>query len=64
MRAAIGDSRSPTEQRDVERDMATLQAQLDAASFAAAWAAGAAMDVEEAISCAHAGFYSERHGCG
>jgi predicted ATPase/DNA-binding SARP family transcriptional activator len=64
MRAAIGDLRSPTEQRDVERDMATLQAQLDAAGFAAAWAAGAAMDLEEAIGCAHAGFQSDRHGCG
>ena len=37
---------------DYERDVATVRAQLDAATFAAAWAEGAAMTLEQAIAAA------------
>jgi DNA-binding NarL/FixJ family response regulator len=40
----------PVERAPYERDMAAVRAQLDEASFAAAWAAGQAMTLEEAIA--------------
>ena len=51
-RIAIGDVRPPVEQADVDRDLVTIYAQLDEASFAAAQAAGRAMTMDEAITYA------------
>jgi len=42
----------PGVRADYERDLAAARAQLDAASLAAAWAAGQAMGLEQAIAYA------------
>lgn len=42
--------RAAYENRDYERWVAAARAQLDEATFAAAWAAGRAMTIEEAIA--------------
>jgi lactam utilization protein B len=39
-------------QRELERDMTAARAQLDEATWAAAWAAGQAMTLEQAIAYA------------
>jgi predicted ATPase/transcriptional regulator with XRE-family HTH domain len=49
-REAIDDARPPVEQADVDRDLAAIRSQLDEALFAAAWAAGQAMTIEQAIA--------------
>ncbi|HLF29012.1 MAG TPA: tetratricopeptide repeat protein [Anaerolineae bacterium] len=51
-RGAIGDARPIVEQSDVERDLALVRAQLDAAAFVAAGAAGQAFTLDEAIAYA------------
>jgi hypothetical protein len=48
-REAIGDTRPPVEQADVDRDLATIQAQLDETASVAARAEGWAMTMEQAI---------------
>jgi predicted ATPase/class 3 adenylate cyclase/Tfp pilus assembly protein PilF len=48
MRTVIGE-RHPVEQADVDRDVAIIRAQLDEATFAAAWGEGRAMTLEQAI---------------
>ena len=52
MRENIGNSRPPIEQTSVERDLATIRTQLDAATFTAAQAAGRAMSIDEVVSYA------------
>jgi tetratricopeptide (TPR) repeat protein len=49
LREIIENPRRPTQQVDVDRDLATIHAQLDEASFAAATAAGRSMTLEQAI---------------
>jgi non-specific serine/threonine protein kinase len=49
---AASDLPRPSVRADYEHDLATARAQLDAASLAAAWAAGQAMSLEQAISYA------------
>ena len=49
-RETIGDYRPPVEQADVDRDLATIHAQLDEATFVAAQEAGRAMTMDEAIA--------------
>jgi hypothetical protein len=44
----LGDQ-SMVHQRELERDVAAARAQLDEATWAAAWAAGRAMTLEQAI---------------
>jgi predicted ATPase/class 3 adenylate cyclase len=51
-REMIGDTRPANEQANVDRDLATIHAQLDEAAFAAAQAAGRAMSMEQAIEYA------------
>ena len=51
-RDVIGDHRPPIEQADVDRDLASIQAQLDEAAFAAAQEAGRAMSMDEAVAYA------------
>jgi len=48
--AAKDISLQPVERGEYERDLATARAQLDEATFAAAWAEGQAMTVDEAIA--------------
>ena len=48
-RAAIGYPPPPINQADNERGIATARAQLDEATFNAAWDAGQAMTLEQAI---------------
>jgi hypothetical protein len=43
---------SPVQQREFERNLAIARAQVDAVSWAAAWAAGRAMTLEQAIAYA------------
>jgi tetratricopeptide (TPR) repeat protein len=50
LRAALGAPLPPGERADYDRDVAVAQAQLDAASFAIAWAAGQALTLEQAIA--------------
>ena len=50
LRAAIGLPLPPAERPDYERTVAAARAQLDEATFAAAWAEGQAMTVDEAIA--------------
>jgi predicted ATPase/class 3 adenylate cyclase len=50
MREKISNTRPPTEQADVDRDLVTIHAQLDDEAFAEAQAAGRAMRVDEAIA--------------
>ena len=51
-REAIEDTRRPVEQVDVDRDFIIIRAQLDEAAFAAAYAAGRAMTLEQAVAYA------------
>ena len=48
-REAIGDTRPPVEQAEVDRDLATIRMQLDETAFAAAHAEGWAMSMEQAL---------------
>jgi tetratricopeptide (TPR) repeat protein len=50
LREAIGAPLPPSERVDYDRDVAGARAQLGEEAFAAAWAAGRAMTVEQAIS--------------
>ncbi len=52
MREILENPRWPPEQVEVERDLATIQAQLDEAALAAAHAAGQAMTLEQAVAYA------------
>ncbi len=52
MREAVGNIRPPVEQADVDRDLATVHAQLDQTDFAAACVAGQALTMEDAVACA------------
>jgi hypothetical protein len=52
LRREIGNSLMAGEQADYDRAVATVRAQLDAATFEAAWAAGRAMTIETAIGYA------------
>jgi predicted ATPase/DNA-binding SARP family transcriptional activator len=52
LREAFGVALTPGEREQWTRDASTAQALLDAESFAAAWAKGRAMTLEEAVSCA------------
>ncbi len=49
---AIGATLASTDQADYDRSVATTRAQLDEATFAAAWAAGRALPLEQAIAYA------------
>ncbi|MBC7813319.1 MAG: tetratricopeptide repeat protein, partial [Burkholderiales bacterium] len=51
-RESLGDTRPPNEQAEVNRDLATVHAQIDEATFAAAQEAGRAMSMDEAIALA------------
>ncbi|MFL5801446.1 MAG: ATP-binding protein, partial [Roseiflexaceae bacterium] len=55
LRETIGLSQQSDERATYDRTVAALRAQLDAAAFAAAWAAGRALTVEQAIAEALAG---------
>ncbi|HEU5098754.1 MAG TPA: BTAD domain-containing putative transcriptional regulator [Roseiflexaceae bacterium] len=55
LRETIGLSQQSDERATYDRTVAALRAQLDAAAFAAAWAAGRVMTVEQAIADALAG---------
>jgi len=55
LREIIGLSQQSDERATYDRTVAALRAQLDAAAFAAAWAAGRALSVEQAIADALAG---------
>ncbi|HEU5099031.1 MAG TPA: LuxR C-terminal-related transcriptional regulator, partial [Roseiflexaceae bacterium] len=50
LREVAGIPLPPVLRADYERDIATVHAQLDEASFAAAWAAGRALPLEQAIA--------------
>jgi hypothetical protein len=50
VRARISTVWEPVEQARYDNTIASLCAQLDAATFAAAWAAGQAMTLEQAIA--------------
>jgi tetratricopeptide (TPR) repeat protein len=50
LRAALNTPLSANERIDIEHSVAALRAQLDQATFAAAWAAGRAMTLEQAIA--------------
>lgn len=52
LRATTGDSRPAVEQMAVEGDLAAIHAQLDGATFAAAYADGQSMTMEQAIAYA------------
>jgi predicted ATPase/DNA-binding SARP family transcriptional activator/DNA-binding CsgD family transcriptional regulator len=52
LRLAIGATLSPTDWAELERNMATARATLDAASWEAAWAEGRAMTPEQAAEYA------------
>jgi len=52
MREAVDDSRPPSEQGYVDRDLAVIHAQSDDATFQAEQAAGCKMTVDEAIEYA------------
>jgi hypothetical protein len=50
VRATIGvHTRDPADRTEYERNVANVRAQLGAATFAAAWAEGQAMTLEEAV---------------
>ena len=51
-RIAVDNLRQPVEQAEVDRDLATIRAYLDDATFAAAQEAGRAMSMDEAIALA------------
>jgi hypothetical protein len=50
LRTTIGIRRAPAARPAYERDVASARAQLDDAAFAAAWAAGQALTLEQAIA--------------
>jgi tetratricopeptide (TPR) repeat protein len=50
LRTALGAPLPPSERTDYDRDVASSRAQLDAATFAAAWAQGRALPLEQAIA--------------
>ena len=52
VREAVGDIRPLAEQAEVDRDLATIRAQLGTTAFAAAQAAGQAMSMDEVIAYA------------
>jgi hypothetical protein len=52
LREAIGTPIWPVDRPTYERDVATMRAQLDEATFVAAWAEGRAMPLEQAIAYA------------
>jgi predicted ATPase len=52
LRAAIGAPLAPNEQAEYDRDVAVARAALDEAAFAAAWAQGRALSLEQAITLA------------
>ncbi|HEX9369598.1 MAG TPA: tetratricopeptide repeat protein, partial [Roseiflexaceae bacterium] len=52
LREAIGRPLHPGERTDYDRDLAAARAQLNQKSFAAAWAEGRAMTLEQAIAAA------------
>lgn len=51
-REMLGNSRPPVEQTSVEKDIATICAQLDETTFSAAQTAGRAMSIDEAVAYA------------
>jgi hypothetical protein len=55
LRVAIDAPRLPVERADYERWVAAVRAQLGAEAFAAEWAEGGAMTLEQAIASALAG---------
>jgi hypothetical protein len=52
LRETIGLPLAPVDRAAYERNVAAVRAQFDAASFAAAWAEGRAMTLEQAIAYA------------
>jgi predicted ATPase/class 3 adenylate cyclase/DNA-binding XRE family transcriptional regulator len=50
LRTALGSPLPPGERADYDRDVASAHGQLDAASFAAAWAEGQALTLKQAIA--------------
>lgn len=52
LRESSGDILGPVERADLERDLAAVHAQLDEATFNAAWAEGRAMTLEQSIEYA------------
>ncbi len=52
LREAIGAPLSPAERRDYEQSLVPISARLDPAAMAAAWAAGRALPLDEAIALA------------
>ena len=52
LREAVGAPLPPGERADYDRDLASAHAQLDEATFAAAWAEGQAMTLEQAVAYA------------
>ena len=59
LRAALGCRQAPAARATYERALATARAQLDEATFDAAWAAGQALTLEEAIAYAMAHHYPQ-----
>jgi hypothetical protein len=49
-REAIGDTRPPVEQAEVDRDLITIHSHLDETVFSEAYAEGRAMSMEQAIA--------------
>lgn len=54
MRDEVLDRRPPVEQDDIDREFAAIRAVLDEAAFAAAWAAGRALSLEQVVAEARA----------
>ncbi len=52
VRTAIGDTRPPVEQADVDQDFAIIRAQLDEATVTAVYAVGKEMTLEQAVAYA------------
>jgi tetratricopeptide (TPR) repeat protein len=50
MRVSNANTRSPADQADVDRDFAVIRTQLDEATIEAAWEAGRALPLEQAIA--------------
>ena len=51
-REKIGDPRPPVEQKSVEKDLATIHARVDDATFEKLWNEGSKLTTEEAIDLA------------
>jgi predicted ATPase/class 3 adenylate cyclase len=51
-REIVDNARPPIEQADVDRELATIHTQLDEAAFTAAYSAGRALGMEEAVALA------------